>query len=100
MSSTSQNSIGFGLVGCGRISAIHLDSIEKIPECTLVSVCDIDEAKAKEVADRHGAWYGADYRHMPLDDVDVVSIFAGDHSFAALKTDDSLVTWGGSTKRW
>ena len=49
----------FALVGCGRISASHLDAIKNAPHATLVAVCDIIEERAKKAALENGLdkWY-------------------------------------------
>jgi predicted dehydrogenase len=45
--------VRFGLVGCGGIGAMHAKAIELIDEGELVAVCDIDLARAREIADEH-----------------------------------------------
>jgi UDP-N-acetyl-2-amino-2-deoxyglucuronate dehydrogenase len=68
--------IRIGIVGCGRISRNHFDSIEKhLEELELVSVCDIDAS----VLDLHVSQYGVpgyrDMAHMLSEqDLDVVAL--------------------------
>lgn len=45
--------VKFSIIGCGRIAQRHAEHIHKLGE--LVSVCDIIEDKAKELAARYGA---------------------------------------------
>lgn len=52
------------IVGAGIIGKTHSDTIYKNPDCTLVAVADIDEAKAKEIAAEHDAKYYTDYKKM------------------------------------
>lgn len=46
--------VKFGIIGCGRISANHLDAIKNAPSAELVAVCDIVEEKAKRAAEENG----------------------------------------------
>jgi len=39
----------FGLIGCGRISAKHVEALSKIENAQLAAVCDVDRTKAEEV---------------------------------------------------
>ena len=52
------------IVGAGIIGKTHSDAILKNPECELVAVCDIDEAKAKEIALVHNAKWYTDYKKL------------------------------------
>ncbi len=49
-----QDAIRVALLGCGRISRNHLEAIAVIPELRLVSVADVDIARAREVGAAHG----------------------------------------------
>ena len=42
--------IRIALVGCGRISKNHFEAIERVDGLKLVSVCDVEEARAQ------GSW--------------------------------------------
>jgi nucleoside-diphosphate-sugar epimerase/predicted dehydrogenase len=46
--------IRVALVGCGRISAYHIDAMKAIAGLEIVAVCDLDERVARETATRHG----------------------------------------------
>ena len=56
--------INTGLIGCGRISNMHLNSIQELENFNLVAVCDIDEKRAKEAAEKYDCKYFLDYRKM------------------------------------
>lgn len=67
--------VNFALIGCGRISANHLDAIENAPHARLVAVCDIIEEKAKTVAEKYACNYYTDFEKMlDNEDVDVCCI--------------------------
>ncbi len=68
--------INFALVGCGRISANHIEALKKFEnEAKLVAACDIVEAKARKVGDENNIDYYANIDDM-LDrgGIDAVSI--------------------------
>ena len=44
----------FGLVGCGGIGATHANALALIDEAQLVAVCDVDIARARDVAATQG----------------------------------------------
>ncbi|MFT4028751.1 MAG: Gfo/Idh/MocA family oxidoreductase [Protaetiibacter sp.] len=74
------STLRFALIGCGGIGGVHADAMALIDEIELVAVCDVDESKARAVAEAHGgAAVFTDYERM-LDEVrlDAVSI-ATDH---------------------
>ncbi len=60
-----------GLIGCGRISVMHLDAINKLPQAQLICCCDIKKDRADAVADKYGVKAYYDYKQMidtePLD---------------------------------
>ena len=58
--------VKMGVVGCGSIAEIaHFPAIAKRKEAKLVAVCDIDAARAQQMAAKWGAehWF-TDYRKM------------------------------------
>ncbi len=64
------------IIGAGTISKRHLDGYKVIPGVTLAAVCDLNEARARELAEEYGAEKAyADY-HEVLNDptIDAVSI--------------------------
>jgi len=64
------------LLGCGRISKNHLESICQLSdELKLIAVCDIIPERAKEAAEKYNAVAYTDYDEMfKRDDIDLISI--------------------------
>lgn len=57
--------IRFGLVGCGRISQKHFDAILSFPDqAELVAVCDVEENKTKDPAQKYNCKAYTDYGQM------------------------------------
>jgi len=80
------------LIGCGRISGKHLESITQLTDdLKLVAVCDIIEERAKNAGEKYGVDWYTDYQKMlDRDDIDVVSICTQsglhpEHGIAAAK---------------
>ncbi len=49
-----------GLVGCGRISRNHVEAIAKVDGLALAAVCDVVEARAREVGEAQGVpWFAS-----------------------------------------
>ena len=83
----SEERYGFGVIGCGVISGVHISAIEMIPEAKLVAVCDVDEQRARSTAAQHGAdWYTDLDELLARDDIDVVNIltWSGHHHIAGI----------------
>ncbi|MEN6547021.1 MAG: Gfo/Idh/MocA family oxidoreductase [Armatimonadia bacterium] len=57
--------IGFGVIGCGRISESHLQGLSKLPDAQLVAAADINIESAQRQAEKYGAskWV-ADYHEL------------------------------------
>ncbi len=76
--------VKYALVGCGRIAWNHIDGIQKAKFSELVAVCDIDEAKAKETAEKYGIakWYTDEETMLKSEDIDVCCILtpSGKHA--------------------
>lgn len=53
-----------GVIGCGRISVMHLDSIKASSLAELVAVCDIKEDLAKNASEKYEVPYYTDYNQM------------------------------------
>ena len=67
----------FALVGCGRIAKRHSELLgfNNIKNASLVAVCDIDEKKAKKIAERFNVPYYTDMDEMmQKQTIDVVSV--------------------------
>ena len=68
--------IKFGLVGCGRISKNHFESVKQIENATMVCCADVIESRAKDAAEKYelNAYY-TDYREMfKKEKIDVVIV--------------------------
>lgn len=69
--------IRFGLLGCGRISKNHLESMRELtPErAKIVAVCDSVETRVKQTAEKYGAESYTDIAGLlEREDIDVVSV--------------------------
>lgn len=58
------NKLKIGVIGCGHISVMHLDSIRALEESELVAVCDIEPERAKRAAEKYGGKIYTDYKKM------------------------------------
>ncbi len=66
---------GWGIVGCGVIAPTHARAVAALPNAHLVAVTDVDQGKAKALADEHGAaWDGGLGALLARPDIDVVSV--------------------------
>ena len=72
--------VRFGLIGCGGIGRTHANALALIEEAKLVAVCDIDIARARDVADQHGIEnaFGSAEEMLEAVPLDAVSV-ATDH---------------------
>lgn len=52
------------VIGCGDISALHLDAIASAPDVTLVAVCDTDAGRLDAAAVANGVPGFAEYRRL------------------------------------
>ncbi|MGQ9731043.1 MAG: Gfo/Idh/MocA family protein [Candidatus Zipacnadales bacterium] len=66
---------GFGVIGCGVISDVHLAAIKSLPETRLVAVCDKNEEAAAMKAGENDCEYYVDHLEMlNRADIDIVNI--------------------------
>ena len=83
--------LSFAIVGCGRIANRHAEHIQRAGR--LVSVCDIEAARARDLAERYGARPYTALEEMlarKARDIDVVSICTpnglhAEHAISALR---------------
>jgi UDP-N-acetyl-2-amino-2-deoxyglucuronate dehydrogenase len=87
-----KDSLGFALLGCGRIAQRYSDIFanNQLSHARLVAVCDAQEARADKLAARHGVPAFADFRKMMeacRADIDVVCILteSGKHAENAIE---------------
>jgi len=68
-------SIKVGLIGCGRVADIHINSFKKISDVSVAVICDVNETLGKKKAEELGAKYYKDYkdiiRNEKLDGMDI-----------------------------
>ena len=75
--------VRIALIGCGGISAAHLNGILAEPRAELVYCVDTDEAAAREKAETAGCKVATDYLSI-LDEVDAVDICTPPHLHAEM----------------
>lgn len=68
----SEEPMRAGVIGVGSMGQYHARVYGELPGVELVGVSDVDDARAAEIADRHGT-RASDMARL-IDDVDVVSI--------------------------
>ncbi len=56
--------IRVGVIGCGSISVMHLDSANGLSQSELLAVCDIKADRAKAAAEKYSANCYTDYKEM------------------------------------
>ena len=67
--------LNVGIIGCGNISVMHLDSIVALDLSDLTAVCDIKEDRANAAAQKYNAKAYTDYKQMFQNEkLDVVHI--------------------------
>ena len=52
------------VIGCGRVSVMHLVSIEMLENVELVACCDIKKDRVDEVANKYGCKAYVSYEEM------------------------------------
>jgi len=73
--------IRYGIVGTGGMGSGHARTMQRVDECRLTAVCDVQRDVAMEVGEQYDVPYFTDYRELiDLDDVDAV-IVATPHYF-------------------
>lgn len=82
--------LGFAIVGCGRIAQRHAEHVQRLGK--LIAVCDIDAGKAKSLAEKYGAaaFSNIDDLLKKTDNIDVVSVCSpnglhAEHTIKALR---------------
>ncbi len=64
-----------GVIGCGNISVMHLDSAAGLSQSELRAVCDIKAERARAAAEKYSAKAYTDYKEMlDLEELDAVHI--------------------------
>jgi predicted dehydrogenase len=72
--------LNVGVIGLGEIGAIHCDALMQLPQAKLLAVADIDEVRAKHMAQQTGAKPYQNYQELlAREDIDAVIIATPDH---------------------
>ena len=70
-----QDSVGFGLIGCGVMGKVHAMAFEASPHVRFVTACDQDLERAAQFAADHGAGkHVADWRGV-VEDPDIQAVY-------------------------
>lgn len=80
------NPVKVAVIGTGSISSFHLQSYQNNPNVQLYAVCDYNEKRAKQAAQKYGAAKAfADYRELLADpEVEAVSICTWNYTHAEI----------------
>ena len=63
------------VIGCGRVSVMHFDAIDRLDVCKLVATCDVKKDRADSFAEKYSAKAYYDYKKMlDEEDIDVLHI--------------------------
>ncbi|WP_421666920.1 Gfo/Idh/MocA family protein [Pseudomonas chlororaphis] len=52
--------MNIGIVGCGYVADLYTSTISNHPSLRLIGVCDVNETRARTLAERRGAWMSTD----------------------------------------
>jgi len=80
------DNIRIGVIGTGSIASLHLNSYKNNPGANIVAICDVNEARARGVAEKYGAdKVYTDYHDLLADpDIDAVSICTWNNTHAPI----------------
>ena len=80
------SNIRIGVIGTGSIASMHLDSYRNNPNADIAAICDVNETRARQVAEKYGAAkVFTDYRELLADpDLDAVSICTWNNTHAPI----------------
>ena len=56
--------VRFGIVGTGGMGSGHSNTIQKIEECQLTAVCDVDPGAVGPIAEKYGIKSFTDYKEL------------------------------------
>jgi UDP-N-acetyl-2-amino-2-deoxyglucuronate dehydrogenase len=88
---TTNKKIRFAIIGCGRISKIHVSVLSQLANAILVAVCDIVEEKAKEYAQKFNCAYYIDYKELlKSNEIDVVNVCTPTYLHAQMVVDAAM----------
>ena len=58
------NRIKFGVIGVGLMGSLFAEIVNDLPECELIAVADLDEAKVDSIMKRHKVVGYTDYQEL------------------------------------
>jgi len=73
--------VRIGIIGVGGMGQGYAETMKRIEEAELVAVCDCNENRAKEVAQKHGVECFVDYRKLIDSGIAEATIVATSHYF-------------------
>lgn len=78
-----------GIVGCGTISRVHLRALSSIRRCKVVSVCDINENRAKQLSSEYEipSFYTKLSEMLQKEQLDIVHVLTSPQTHAPLALD-------------
>ncbi len=76
---------GFGVIGTGLWGEMHIQTYATHPGAKLVAVCDLDEARLKEITGKYGVRGYTDYREMLRQEPDIAAVSVATPDFAHLE---------------
>ena len=80
-----KETINFGVIGCGSISATHLAALAEMKDVRVVAVSDANASRRTNAAAKTGARAYEDYHELLADpDVDIVTILTASGAHAAV----------------
>ncbi len=56
--------INIGIIGCGKMASAHIDALACIPAARIAAVCDVDEERCRQFAEKCGAQAYTSYEEM------------------------------------
>ncbi len=83
-----EDTVKFGLIGCGRISEKHVNAINQCEGARIVAVCDKDEVNAKTLALKlQCRWYSDHKEMLAKEDLDIADICTPNDTHASVAVD-------------
>ena len=79
-------SIKVGIIGCGKIAQVrHIPEYEANPDAEIAGLYDLNQERAKELAEKYGATAYASYEELLADpEIDSVSVCAANNAHAEI----------------
>ena len=75
----SDTTIRIGIIGAGIWGSNHALALTTHPRCTVTMICDRDEARARQTAERFGCAWTSSIDELAASDVEAVTVATPDH---------------------